>query len=196
MNDDINCPIYYLDIMENFIDKLFGNRLFGNKQPPEPDPLKPKYIKHDGTRVIEQYSDIGKVVHEINKPAGLLISRYYIGENILFADYARKKNLEIGHRYDQYEQMVYEFNSLYDEHNVLAKKIEIYYEYHGNGIRSKEFTIITPGDVKTEIQYDENGKRTAKIEIRGAVKTWFDENDKPYKREIDRGSGGIIKEDL
>ena len=46
------------------------------------------------------------------------------------------------------------------------------------------------------MQYEESGKRIEKIVERGAVKTWYDENDKPIKREIDRGSGGIITEDL
>ena len=41
-----------------------------------------------------------------------------------------------------------------------------------------------------------NPKEIEKIEERGTVKTWFDENDKPIKREIDRGSGGIITQDL
>ena len=53
-----------------------------------------------------------------------------------------------------------------------------------------------PGDIKTEIFFDTTGKKTKKIETRGAIKTLFDENDKPIKRQIDRGSGGIIEEDL
>ena len=190
MNDDINYPIYYRNSMENF------KNLFGFKRKSEaPDPMTPKYIKEDGTKVIETYSELGKVVYEIN-PKGLLIMRSYLGEYKLIADYARKANLEIGHRYDNYNQVVYEFNSLYDEHNKLAKKIETDYEYYDNGVRSKEITYITPGEVKTELQYDENGKQTGKIEQRGSVKTYFDKDNKPYKREIDKGSGGIITEDL
>ena len=46
------------------------------------------------------------------------------------------------------------------------------------------------------MQFDETGKRTEKIVERGTVKTYYDENDKPIKREIDRGSGGIITENL
>ena len=33
-------------------------------------------------------------------------------------------------------------------------------------------------------------------EQRGSVKIWYDDKGKPVKREIDRGSGGIITEDL
>lgn len=188
MNDDINYLIYYRSSMESF------KNLFGFKKKSE-DPMIPKYIKEDGTKVIETYSELGKVVYEIN-PRGLLIMRSYLGEYKLLADYARKANLEIGHRYDNYNQIVYEFNSLYDEHNKLAKKIEINYEYYDNGIKSKETTYITPAEVKTEINYDTNGKQTDKIEQRGSVKTYFDKDNKPYKREIDKGSGGVISEDL
>ena len=114
----------------------------------------------------------------------------------LIIDYARRTNLEIGHTYDELGKMIYEFNSLYDEHNVLAKKTEIEYEYYDEGQKCKETILITPGDKITEISFDKDGKQTEKVETRGSVKTWFDENDKPIKRQIDRGTGGIIEEDL
>ena len=45
-------------------------------------------------------------------------------------------------------------------------------------------------------KFDENGTLAEMYEQRGSVKTWFDKDGKPIKREIDRGSGGIITEDL
>lgn len=39
-------------------------------------------------------------------------------------------------------------------------------------------------------------KNVLKNRTAGSCKTWFDINDKPIKRQIDRGSGGIITEDL
>ena len=159
------------------------------------DELKPKYVKPDGTKVIEEESFFGKTIYEI-KPNGLLISMTYDKNDKIVLDYARRTNLEIGHMYDEYGKMIYEFNSLYDEKNILAKKTEIEYDYYDEGGKSKETVLVTPGDITTEITYDKSGKQIEKIEVRGSVKTWFDETDKPIKREIDRGSGGIIKEDL
>ncbi len=179
--------------MENFKNHM---KPFGMiKKTIAKDPMAPKYIKPDGTKVIEQENDFGLTVYEMC-PDCTLISRTYDKQNRLFVDYIRRRNLEIGHRYDEYGNIVYEFNSLYDEHNVLARKAEIEFEYYDNGVKSREYKIISDSQIQTECLYDEQGNRTAKIEYRGAVKTYFDENDKPFKREIDRGSGGIITEEL
>ena len=179
--------------MDNFKNHI---KPFGliNKAP-EKDPMAPKYIKPDGTKVIEQQTPLGLTVYEVN-PKGLLISRSYDHENKLILDYARKGNTEIGHSYDEFGRKTYEFTTLYDEHNKFAKRTEIQYEYHQNDVKSREFIVNTPGVVQTEILYDPDGIRIDKIEHRGTVKTFFDINDKPYKREIDRGSGGIITEEL
>ena len=179
--------------MENFKNHI---KPFGiiKKTIPK-DPMAPKYIKPDGTKVIEQENEFGLTVYEMC-PDCTLISRTYDKQDRLFVDYIRRRNLEIGHRYDEYGNKVYEFNSLYDEHNVLARKTEIEFEYHDNGNISREYQVVSDSQIQTEILYDEKGNRTAKIEYRGSVKTYFDENDKPFKREIDRGSGGIITEEL
>ena len=179
--------------MENFKNhiKPFG---FLSKKI-EKDPMTPSYIKPDGTKVIEQESSTGKVVYEMS-PDCTLICRSYDKQGRLFLDYIRRRNLEIGHTFDEYGKKIYEFNSLYDEHNVLAKKTEIEFQYYDEGNVSVEIVVFKPGDIKTETHYDKQGKQTEKIEYRGTVKTWFDENNKPIKRQIDRGSGGIITEDL
>lgn len=159
------------------------------------DPMAPSYIKPDGTQVIEQETEFGKTVYE-KCPDGALISRSYTKKGQLWLDYARNLNFEIGHRYDEDGRMIYKFDSVYDEHNVLAMKNETDIEYHDNGKKKIEIITSMPGDITTYIQYDENEKRIEKIIERGTVKTYYDENDKPIKREIDRGSGGIITEDL
>lgn len=194
MNDDINWIMYYFDSMENFKNHI--NPFNFIKKDDEKDLMTPKYIKPDGTKVIEQKTDFGgTVVYEIS-PDCTVISRLYTADDKLYTDYIRRRNLEIGHKYDEFEKVIYEFNSLYNEHNVLVKKTEIEYSYHDNGVKSRKFIVVTSSEIKTEILYDETGKRIAKIEHRGTVKTYFDENDKPFKREIDRGSGGIITEEL
>ena len=134
---------------------------------PNKDPMAPSYIKPDGTQVIEQ-----------------------------IMDYARDRNVEISHHFDEFGKMIYKNESVYDEHNVLAKKDEYDYDYYDSGAKKTEIITSFPGEVTTYMQFEENGKRIEKIVERGTVKTWYDENDKPLKREIDRGSGGIITEDL
>lgn len=179
--------------MENF--KSFMNMFSGAKKEAEKDVKVPSYIKSDGTKVYEEISEYGKKVYEVN-PNGLVISRNYTPNGKLYFEYARKANYEIGQSYDEYGKVTCEMNNLYNEHNVQVRKTQIDYEYYDNGVKYREVKIVTPSDVKTEIIYDENGNRKEKIVYQGSVKTWYDENDKPFKREIDRGSGGIIKEDL
>lgn len=180
--------------MENFKNHIKPFEMF--KKQTEKDPNEPKYIKPDGTKIIEKESPLGgKAVYEI-APDGVVICRTYNKSDKLILDYIRKLNLEIGHTYDEFQKVIYEFNAVYDENNKLARNKEIGYEYYDNGIKSKETIILTPGNLKSELHYDEQGQYSGKIEYRGSVTTWFDKNDKPYKREIDRGSGGIITENL
>lgn len=180
--------------MENFSNHLKSFGLL--KKQEKKDPNAPKYIKPDGTKIIEQESPLGgKAVYEI-APDGVVICRTYNKSDKLMLDYIRKLNLEIGHLYDEYQKVIYEFNAVYDENNKLAKNKEIGYEYYDNGVKSKETIILTPENIKTDFLYDEQGNFTGKIEYRGSVTTWFDKNNKPIKREIDRGSGGIITENL
>lgn len=179
--------------MENF-KKFFQSFGVGQKKV-ESDSMAPSYIKEDGTKVVEQVFENGKVVYEIS-PNGLLISRSYTKDDKLYFDYGRKANYEIGHGYDEDGRVICEINSLYNEHNELVKKTEVAFKYHDNGVKSQEITTVTPGNSKVEIYYDEKGELTEKIVCQGSVKIWYDKNDKPFKRQIDRGSGGIITEDL
>ena len=178
----------YNNIMNNFFVNPFEKK--ENK-----DPMAPAFIKPDGTQVIEKKEEFGMTVYE-KCPDGALIFRSYNKKGQLVLDYARDRNFEIGHRYDEYGNQVYKFDSVYDENNVLATKNEYDIEYYDNGKKKLEVITTFPGDITTYIQYDEKEKRIEKIIERGTVKTWYDENDKPVKREIDRGSGGIITEDL
>ncbi len=159
------------------------------------DPMAPTYVKPDGTKVIEKQEEFGLTVYE-KCPDGALLFRSYNKVGKLILDFARDRNFEIGHRYDEFGNIVYKYDSVYDENNKLAQQNEYDIDYHDNGQKKAEIQTIHPSEIKIYMQYDENGKRIEKIEERGTVKTWFDENDKPIKREIDRGSGGIITEDL
>jgi hypothetical protein len=165
------------------------------KKTVEKDPMTPKYIKPDGTKVIEQETPDGLVVYEI-LPNHTVICRSYNKSGTLFLDWIRRRSLEIGHIYDECEQAIYEYDLVYDKNNTAIQKTEYGFKYHDNGVKAREFIIVTPSEIKTEILYNEKGERTSKIEYRGTVKTFFDKDDKPFKREIDRGSGGIITENL
>lgn len=159
------------------------------------DPMAPSYIKPDGTQVIEKQEEFGLTVYE-KCPDGALIFRSYNKNNRLIVDFARHRNFEIGNQYDEAGNVIYKYEAVYDEHNKLARKKEYDIEYYDDNTKKSEIISEFPGEITTYISYDEKGKRIEKIEERGTVKTYFDENDKPVKREIDRGSGGIITEDL
>ena len=176
-------------IMNFFVNPLDKDK--NNKS----NTLIPTYVKPDGTKVFEKKEELGHSVYEVS-PDGTVIMRGYNSGGVMICDYVRSRNLEIGHQYDNSGKMFYEYNNLYDENNNLAKKYEKNYTYHDNGKKSSETTNVIPGDVKTVIKYDINEERIEKTEQRGAVKTWFDINDKPIKRQIDRCSRGIITEDL
>ena len=158
-------------------------------------PKVPKYVKEDGTKVYEEKTPLGTTYYEVSTD-GVVICMTYDHSNKLILDWIRRKNLEIGRTYDEYGKIVYEYNSLYEKDNTLAKKTEISYEYYDNGKKSKEISITSTDNKKIEIQYDKSGKIIETIEQVGSVKTFFDENGKPFKREIDRGSGGIVTEKL
>ena len=162
---------------------------------PEQDPMAPTYIKPDGTKVIEQKNEFGLTVYELC-PDTALIMRSYDNNNKLVVDYMRHKNFEVGHNFDEFGNIIYQFESAYDEHNKLVRKNEYDIEYYDNGKKKAEIITTFPNQTKTYLQYDINGKRTEKIIERGTVKTWYDENDKAFKREINRGSGGNITEEL
>ncbi len=185
--------MYYLYNMENFKNHIKPFDFLKKKQPT--DPMAPKYVKPDGTKIIEQDCEIGKAVYQIS-PDATLVCHTYDHDNSLVLDYIRKLNIEIGRTYDEYGRITFEFESVYDEHNKLAKRTETQIFYHDNNNKSKEIIIKYPGEFKYEKHYDENGKFTESVEIRGAVKTWFDPNGKPFKRETDKGSGGIVTENL
>lgn len=186
--------MYYLHYMADFKNmiKPFG---FIKKDVDKGQKNVPKYVKPDGTKVYEEQTPLGRTVYEVS-PDCTVICMTYDKSDKLILDWIRRRNLEIGRTYDEYGKIVYEFNSLYEKDNTLAKKTEISYEYYDEGQKSKEIIIIMPSEIKTEINYDKEGKVTEKIEIRGSVKTYFNAEGKPFKREIDRGSGGIITENL
>ena len=172
--------------------KFFENPL---KQKSKTLGLQPSYIKDDGTKVYEKDESYGHVVNEVC-PDGAFLSNIFSEKGRIISSYARQKNLEIGSFYDEFGKEVYKFESVYDEHKKLAIKKEYNYEYYDNGKMKSETFKTFPEEVFVITNFDESGEKIEKIEKRGSVTTWFDKNDKPIKREIDRGSGGIITEDL
>lgn len=156
---------------------------------------KKTYVKPDGTKVTEEKGNDSTSVIEVC-PDGVVIARFYDKNDTLRQDYIRRLNVELVHHYDEYGIMTDELTNLYDEHNVLAKQIEKVYEYYDNGKKSLVEMLESPSDVKTTIKYNEKEEQIEKYIQRGTMTTWYDINDKPIKRQIDRGSGGVITEDL
>ncbi len=173
--------------------KNFFQNPFEKKENKDTD--TPSYIKPDGTQVFEKESDTGKIVYE-KCPDGALLFRSYNKKGQILMNFGRDKNYEAGERYDEFGNAIYKYESVYNEHNVLAIKKEYDIDYYDNKQKKSEIITSYPEGITTYLQYDQQGKRIEKIVERGTVKTWYDENDKPIKREIDRGSGGIITEDL
>ncbi len=159
------------------------------------DLSKKTYIKPDGTKVTEEKKGDWTSVIEVC-PDGVVIGRFYDKNSTLRQDYIRRLNVELVHHYDETGVMTDELTNLYDEHNVLAKQIEKVYEYFDNGKKSLVEILESPSDVKTTIKYNENEEQVEKYIQRGTMTTWYDKDDRPIKRQIDRGSGGVITEDL
>ncbi|MFI3300186.1 MAG: hypothetical protein R3Y28_02075 [Candidatus Gastranaerophilales bacterium] len=160
-----------------------------------PKPLNRAYVTRDGVRVTEVENDFGKTVMELF-PDGVLISRLYDKKNVVRQDYIRKRNLELVHRYDEGNVKIVEIMKLYDEHNNLARTVEKMFQYHDNGKKMSEVSTEIPSGIKTFIQYNESEVIIEKIVQRGSVKTFYNAEDKPFRREIDRGTGGIVFEDI
>lgn len=177
---------------------MFGN-LFSNplkKSEEIKKEMKPIYVKKDGTKVYETKNEFGTMVWQMNSD-GVFIMHGYNDEEKIICDLVRKFNFEVGHEFNELEKVSHEFTNLYDEKNEkLIKKIDIYFNYHSNGKISSKIEINETTQVKTIINFNENEEQIEKIIERGTVKTYYDKDDKPYKREIDKGSGGIITEEL
>ncbi len=183
--------------MKNF-KNIFNTFSVSKGQPKTSEqgiPLANVYRKADGTKVTEQFYEYGKNVMEIC-PDGAVIMRFYNTHDDLIQDYIRHLNIEIGRIYDLSKLITSEFMNVYDEHNKLARRTEKTYEYFDTKTKSEESIHEFPEDVKTHIKYDIYGKRIEKYIQKAAVKTYYNEDDKPFKREIDRGSGGIITENI
>jgi len=177
-----------------FFEKYF-NSFNSFKKDVEKKETLPKYVKPDGTKIYEQENEFGLFVYEIS-PDCTVISRSYDKNGNMFFDWIRRRNLEIAHLYNESKKIVYEYNFLYDEKNILRKKIETLYEYNDEGKKIKETVITTPSNLKVEKYYDDKENLFETIEFKGSVKTWYDKDGNAYKRVIDKGSGGIIEEDL
>lgn len=185
--------VLYIFVDSTFMfENFFANPLNSNKKTPQ---MLPSYIKEDGTKVYEKDDQVGHIVYEIS-PDNVYISRIYNHKGQLTNEYARHKNLEIGRQYDEADRIVNQIDIVYDENNVQAMKKEYEYSYYDNGVKKTESVKEYPADIMKMYKFDENGTLTEMYEQRGSVKTWFDKDGKPIKREIDRGSGGIITEDL
>lgn len=177
--------------------KPFGflQKTMKSSQNPSVDLNKKTYVKADGTKVTEEKQEYGTSVTEVCTD-GTVIARFYDNREVLRQDYIRQLNVELVHHYDEYGMMTDELTNIYDENNVLAKQIEKAYEYFDNGKKSLIETLESPSDIKTTIKFNEKEEQIEKFIQRGTMTTWYDVNDKPIKRQIDRGSGGIITEDL
>ena len=158
-------------------------------------PAKKTYVKPDGTKVTEEKSEFGTSVIEVC-PDCTVIGNFYDTRDVLRHDYIRRANIELVHHYDEFRVKTDELTNVYDKDNKMIRQIEKVYEYHDNGKISQEETLESPEEIKTTIRYNENGEQIEKFVQRGTMTTWYDINEKPIKRQIDRGSGGIITEDL
>ena len=186
--------MYYLCLMADFKNMIKPFKAV-KKEVDNSSQNVPKYVKADGTKVFEEKTPLGTTVYEIS-PDCTVICMVYDNSQRLMLDWIRRTNLEIGRSYDEYGKMIYEFNSLYEKDNTLAKKTEINYEYDDDGNKTKEIKVVTPENLKYEISYDKEGKVLQTVEQKGSVKIYYDGNNKPFKKETDRGSGGIITEEL
>lgn len=201
MNDILKNFLYYAVMLTIMADKnknLDGHiKPFGflKQQAQSIMPGEHVYVKPDGTKVTEKEDEFGKSVIEVCTD-GTVIGHFYDKKEIIRQDYIRKLNVELVHHFDYLGIMTDELMNVYDENNKLAKQTEKVYEYYDSGVKSFEEILESPSDIKTTIKYNQKGERIEKIVQRGTVKTWYDINDKPVKRQIDRGAGGIITEDL
>ncbi len=157
--------------------------------------MTPSYVKEDGTKVYEKKESYGHVVYEVS-PNKVYIARTYSQAGHIMSEYARDKNLEIGRQYDESERISAQIDIVYDENNKQAMRKEYSYTYYDNGSKKSEKVTEFPEDITKVSLFDEKGNVTEMYEQRGSVKIWYDDKGKPVKREIDRGSGGIITEDL
>ena len=169
--------------------------MFINTQKQVEESNESSFIKPNGTIVTEIKTPDGLIVQE-KSPNKSFIVRCYNSENEVYMDYIRKGHFEIGHCYAD-NLIIYEYDCAYNNQNQIMVKNEKQYFYNNDNQKIYEIQFQFPKNTRIEFKYDETGNILEKIDVKGAVKTYLDPlTDKPIKRVIDRGSGGLITEDI
>ena len=142
------------------------------------------YAFNDGTRTVRE-----------DRADGSRFFQYYGSDGKLQRDSHEGTEIETSHAYDKDGRIIGEGLNNTKENTSEYKN----YKYHDNGQLSE---IVDSNyenfhvNNETTTRYDENGAQTEKFEQKGAVKTYYDADNKPIRRETDKGQGNIETEDL
>lgn len=142
------------------------------------------YIFDDGTRTVRE-----------DRADGSRFFQYYGSDGKLTVDSHEGTEIETMHHYDKDGKVITEGTNNTKENTSEYKN----YKYYDNG-QPSEVIVTNSKDLRTNCEtttrYDEKGNQTEKFEQKGAVTTYFGVDNKPIKRETDKGQGIIETEDL
>lgn len=139
----------------------------------------------NGSFKISKHDEVGNVQ-----------TKHYNPQKQLTFEYTRENGKSIGKQYDQDGRVTILHNEERDENGKTVVDKFTNYEYSDNGnIKSESVEDRITGETTT-LKYDENGNRTEKFVKKGAVTTYYDAEDKPVRRETNKGAGIVETEDL
>lgn len=117
-------------------------------------------------------------------------------EGQVISDWTRKDGEYIAKMYDSDGRVTYLHKEIQNENGETVSDTITDYGYDDSGkiINEKVYNALT-GE-QTVVKYDENGGVEEKFMRKGAVTTYFDADDKPIRRETNKGQGIVVTEDL
>ncbi|MDR1327582.1 MAG: hypothetical protein LBJ74_04170 [Heliobacteriaceae bacterium] len=174
--------------------------------------------KPDGTKITELSDEKSRLV-TIENPDGTTekFTEFFYGNgSIIMEDTENGGNIK--KQYDAYGNLVMTLESApgwmrnrkldedgriieenevnHENHEKVTASVKKKYAYHHNDNISQVDYSFRPEGTKVTMRFDADGNFIEKFEKKAAVTTWFDETDKPIRRQIDKGQGYIVTEEL
>lgn len=167
---------------------------FGNTDNSQMPPVASEIKYPDGT-IIRTFSNGSYKISRYDE-AGNLHTTHYNSQGQFTSEYTSENGKSIGKDYDQNGRVTCLHVKEQDKNGKTIVDKFTNYEYGDDGnVRSETVYDCMTSEITT-LKYDENGNRTEKFVKKGAVTTYYDAEDKPVRRETNKGAGIIVTEDL
>ena len=99
-------------------------------------------------------------------------------------------------KFDEDGRIIEENEINHEDNTKITSSVKAKYAYHHNNNISQIDYSFHPEGTKMTMRFDADGNFIEKFEKKASVTTWFDEAGKPIRRQVDKGQGYIVTEEL